>query len=684
MTAAAPSSAQHRRGWLGLAAAAMSLVTALWLSPLADVENGPGLELLYALRGIRPASPDVVIVALDTASAQALGLADRPERWPRSLHARLINGLVAHGAAVIGFDMLFAEAHDAADDRALHDALREAGNVVLAETIHRETIRDADGRTLATADRRVLPLPLFADAAMATAPFVLPKTPHGILEFWTVVPTAADRPALPTVIAARLLEHRQAGAGTARRDPPGALPAPLLAPPRRILNLHGPLGTIPTLSYARALELLADPAAGTAAFAGKAVLVGYSEPNQSRQRDAHPTPYSGADGVDVSGVELCATAVANLLQQASLRRPPPAVALALVSLHAGMLALPWALLRARAALAVTLGLALGWGWIAHQAFAAFLWLPLVVPAVGSPLVAVVLGMVAQRRRDRRHQALLEQAVELGLPRRAMERLAAVLGDVRSGRTVFAVCLCTDIVGYTPLSEALSPEAARDALNRYFARFVPIVERHGGYVADMVGDAALALWIADGDPQAAVDKACRAALALDRAMNGAGAAGAAGALPTRLGLHCGPVFFGEVGADGRREIRAVGDIVNTTSRIQGANKYLHTRVLASGEVGARLDAGLTRRLGRFLLVGKAHALELMQVSHDAVPPAAAERFALGLAAFEQADFAAAGAHFSAAREAGDTGPATFYAEHCRQLAGDAPGACWCGAAILPGK
>lgn len=684
MPSPAPSSAQHRRGWLGLAAAAMALIAALWLSPLAEVENGPGLDLLYALRGVRPASPDVVIVALDTASAQALGLADRPERWPRSLHARLITGLVAHGAAVIGFDILFAEAREPCEDLALRDALRAAGNVVLAETIHRETIRDADGRTLATADRRILPLPLFADAAMATAPFVLPKTPQGILEFWTVVPTAADRPALPTVLAARMLERRQAATGTALSPPFGAPPAPLLTPPRRILNLHGPLGTIPTIPYAQALELLADPAAGAAAFAGKAVLVGYSEPNQSRQIDAHPTPYSGADGVDVSGVELCATAVANLLQQASLRRPPAAATLALVSLHAAMLALPWAWLRARTALAITLGLALGWVWIAHLAFAAFLWLPLVVPVLVSPLVAIVLGMVAQRRRDRRHQALLEQAAELGLPRRAMERLAAVLGDVRSGRTVFAVCLCTDIVGYTPLSEALSPEAARDALNRYFARFVPIVERHGGYVADMVGDAALALWVADDEPQSAVDQACRAALALDQAMNAAGAAAAEGALPTRLGLHCGPVFFGEVGADGRREIRAVGDIVNTTSRIQGANKYLHTRVLASAEVGARLDAGLTRRLGRFLLVGKAHTLELMQVSHETVPRAAAERFALGLAAFEQADFAAAGAHFAAAREAGDTGPAAFYAEHCRQLAADAPGACWRGAAILPGK
>jgi adenylate cyclase len=56
-----------------------------------------------------------------------------------------------------------------------------------------------------------------------------------------------------------------------------------------------------------------------------------------------------------------------------------------------------------------------------------------------------------------------------------------------------------------------------------------------------------------------------------------------ALPTRFGLHYGPVFLGEVGADADGNCGCVGDIVNTSSRIQSANKALGTRILASGAV-----------------------------------------------------------------------------------------------------
>ncbi len=662
----------------------MLLSTAIWLSPVAALESGAGLRFLYALRGVRAAPHDIVIVAVDSASAQALGLPDRPDRWPRSIHARLLDGLAARGAAVVGFDLLFNQERDAAEDLALSEAVRRAGNVVLAEVVRREEIRNADGRTIATTDRRILPLPLFAEAAIATAPFVMPKTADGVFEFWTVVPAIGDLPSLPTVMAARMQEHGSGKADRVTASPFAALLRSLAAKPTslRVLNLHGPLGTIRTVAYTSALELVTDPAAGSAAFGGKAVLVGYSESNQSKQIDAYRTPYSTADGLDVSGVELCATAVGNLLQDSWLRRPTAAAALALVALHAALLALPWGWCRPRTALPITLGLALLWAWGAHLAFsAAFIWLPVVVPLGFSPLIAVALGMITRSRGDQRRRTELEQALDLGLPRRAMERLSAVLGDVREGRTVFAVCLCTDIVGYTTLSEVLSPAAARDALNRYFARFVPIVERHDGYVTDMVGDSVLALWIADTAAESAFGKACLAALELDLAMN---AGDGDGALPTRLGLHCGPIFFGEVGADGRREIRAVGDIVNTASRIQGANKYLKTRVLASSEVAGRLDTGVQRHLGRFLLVGKAQALELLQLSREPLPQAATRSFALGLEAFARADFDTAAGYFAAAREAGDTGPSTFYHEQCRQLSGRPPDPAWSGAVVLPGK
>ncbi|QTQ34410.1 CHASE2 domain-containing protein [Aromatoleum petrolei] len=653
-----------------MALAGALLALALGLSPLAELERSFGLRFLYGLRGPVAAPQDIVIVAMDAASAQALGVPERPERWPRGLHARLISGLAASGARVIGFDVLFAQAREPAEDAALADALRRAGRVVLAETIRRDFVRGADGSVVASADQRVPPLPLFAEAAGASAPFVLPKTPDGVFEFWTRVPTVGDRPSLPLVLATRM------GVAGSPQDP---------SPdePRRLLNLYGPLGTVTTISYGRALELLADPVAATATFGGKAVLVGYSEANQSRQTDAYRTPFSTADGVDVSGVELAATALGNLLEGSWLRRPGEGAALALLAAQAALLALPWGLARPRAALAATAGVCVVYAGLALWAFsAARLWLPVVLPLAFSPALVGALGIARQHRAALRRRGELERALELGVPRAAIERLAAVLGDGGQGKTVIAVCLCSDIVSYTTIAESLSPQAARDLLNRYLARFIPIVESHGGYAADMVGDSVLSLWIAETGPEPAVAAACRAGLELDRAMNAS--PGADGALPTRLGLHCGPIFFGEVGAPGRHELRAVGDIVNTASRIQGANKYLNTGVLVSRAVADRLGPGEARSLGRFALAGKGQAMELLQLSREALPAPAAARFGAGLQAFVAGEFGAAAAQFAAAREAGDAGPAVFYLAQCRALAARPRDPAWQGVAVLPGK
>lgn len=620
---------------------------------------------------------------MDSAAAQALGLAERPDAWPRRLHAQLVAGLAASGARVIGFDLLFAQPRDPQDDAAFAAAIWQAGNVVLVETVRRDFVRAADGRVVASTEIRVPPLPMFADAAAATAPFVLAKTPDGIVEFWPRVATLGDRPSLPAVMAGRMSGGD--GAGRNERGIPAASPL--------TLNLYGPLGTVRTIPYPRALELVSDSREGARVFAGKAVVVGYSESNQSRQIDAYRTPFSTAEGVDVSGVELCATALANLLQASWLRRPPDPATAALLALHAGLLTLPWGFVRPRTALVANAATNLAYAGAAYVAFATmFLWLPVVVPLVFSTAVAGALGISLRHRDEVRRRAELERAIELGVPRRAVERLARVLGTAR-GRTVFAVCLCSDIVSYTTLSEALDPGAARDVLNRYFGRFIPVVEAHGGYASDLVGDSVMSLWIAEAEPEQAVADACRAAIELDRIMNGSDRSGAGdAALPTRLGLHCGPVFIGEVGGGERRELRAVGDIVNTASRIQGANKYLKTGVLASREIADRLDGAslprdgrpARRNLGSFRVAGKGKTLELVQLSGDPLPAPIADAFEEGLRAFEAGDFEGALRHFAAAHASGDAGPAIFYMEQCRRLAAQAPALDWSGAAVLPGK
>lgn len=75
--------------------------------------------------------PDIVIVAIDDASINMLG------QWPfdREIHADVINYLSQGNPAVIGIDLMFDSYSNAESDKALTEAVKDAGNVVLAKQI---------------------------------------------------------------------------------------------------------------------------------------------------------------------------------------------------------------------------------------------------------------------------------------------------------------------------------------------------------------------------------------------------------------------------------------------------------------------------------------------------------------------------------------------------------------------
>src|SRR5579875_149894 len=124
-----PISARSRALLAAAALAVLAGVVAYSLGALGPLES-EALSLRFALRGAsRP--NDVAVVAVDERTFSELGL-----RWPfpRRLDGEAIERLRADGARTIVFDVQFTEPSDPADDLALYDAVRRAGNVVLATT----------------------------------------------------------------------------------------------------------------------------------------------------------------------------------------------------------------------------------------------------------------------------------------------------------------------------------------------------------------------------------------------------------------------------------------------------------------------------------------------------------------------------------------------------------------------
>ena len=155
------------------------------------------------------------------------------------------------------------------------------------------------------------------------------------------------------------------------------------------------------------------------------------------------------------------------------------------------------------------------------------------------------------------------------------------------------------------------------MNRYYAVLFEPVKRHGGLVQDVVGDSMLAVWATTEPDLSLRSRACLAALDIASAVDRFNAASGRLALPTRIGLHSGQLLLGSVGAMDHYEYRAVGDIVNTATRLEGLNKHLGTRLLVSADVLQGLEGLMSRELGAFLLAGKSRPI----VVHELIARAA---------------------------------------------------------------
>ena len=138
----------------------------------------------------------------------------------------------------------------------------------------------------------------------------------------------------------------------------------------------------------------------------------------------------------------------------------------------------------------------------------------------------------------------------------------VVGDQRRVATV----LFADLVGFTSLSEQMDPEQVKALVDRCFERLAQDIETFGGRVDKVVGDAIVALFGAPVAHEDDAERAVRAGLRMQQSI-----AVVAGelhhAVRMRVGINTGEVLVGAV--RGGREYTAMGDVVNTASRLQTA-------------------------------------------------------------------------------------------------------------------
>ena len=182
-----------------------------------------------------------------------------------------------------------------------------------------------------------------------------------------------------------------------------------------------------------------------------------------------------------------------------------------------------------------------------------------------------------------------------------------------GKMAEVAMLFVDIRGFTAISEQLTPENVVEILNLYLSLTSSAVKKHGGTLDKFIGDCTMAFW---GAPLPCEDKAyraCEAAVYMAERAKGF-------AEMTRerfgvevsfgIGIHMGPVIVGNIGAPDRMDYTAIGDTVNTASRLESnapAGKIYISRAIADA-LGKR--AKVTSLGTGIHLKGKAEGFEIL--------------------------------------------------------------------------
>ncbi len=197
-------------------------------------------------------------------------------------------------------------------------------------------------------------------------------------------------------------------------------------------------------------------------------------------------------------------------------------------------------------------------------------------------------------------------------------------DVAQGREREIAIMFTDIRGFTALSEGRLPYDVVFILNRYFAAVGRSVESAGGRIDKFLGDGVMALFGIDDGAQGGSRGALAAARMISERMDELNASlrdELDEPLRIGIGIHTGPIIVGEMGYGGTSSITAIGDAVNTASRLQELTKEYGCELVVSEAVVLRAGlelSGFPRH--EIEIRGKREMLAIRTLSRAAELPA----------------------------------------------------------------
>ncbi len=640
--------------------------------------------------------PRIIVAALDEETGKQCGFP-----VPRDVLARLLDQLKAYGVKTVAFDMFFFEPRPG--DRELEAAMKRFGKVIHAFAMER---KETGVGTVISIDE---PIPALKKASqyLGYANIERVLDPDGHVRRAVLFDTSAQdlrepgaiAPSLEAAVMASFLDQPMSLMRARYSDP---TPRYLLVNFRRYETrlrhqkrdsqspgkIQNPDTVDSSYQHISALDLLKGELTDQQKIElrGAIVIVGATSLGYF---DHYPNPFDPV----APGLEYHANNLDNMMHDDFLRATPRLFIL-LVLLAA--IWLPLFLLRFAPVVgnAATAGVLALWLGVTYWRFCHGVRTDFVAPAVALALSFLVLT-VRRVLTESAQKKYIQHTFGQFVSPEVVEKLVADPGLVKlGGEKREMTVLFLDIAHFTTISEKMSPEALILFLNKYLSALSQVIHDHKGTVDKYIGDCIMAFWNAPLDDPDHRAHACAAAVECQKKMAELNK-DLDPSLPEvpaiRIGLNAGVMTVGLTGSEKKLAYTVIGDEVNLGSRLEGANKFFGSHIMASEAAYDRARTKVAgRELGRVRVVGKAIPIKVYELLVKTDELSAQWREALplyeaGIEHFCKREFDQAAVCFEGVIKIfPKDGPAAFYLNVSRDYSAIPPGPDWDGVIKLTAK
>jgi adenylate cyclase len=507
-------------------------------------------------------SPNIVIAGIDDTSLETFG---KWSEWPRSLHTSAIENLKQAGAAVIGYDVIFAD--DSPDDAGLAAAINQADNVVLAVAgTDRISVKDKE----LTLKEFLLPAEQLRENTSSLGHVNIVPDPDGKVRRIPLIATGENGETYPSLGVAMLhvlfhlplLEDYTANNGKITllmRD------IPVDESYFMRLNYAVTDNTLTYISYKDIVKNNFDPAL----VKNKIVLVGIMA---TGDLDAWSVPTAA---IRIPGVLIHAAVMDTILRTQFVTEAGMSISLLIMMLVVFICTLlfPWVgtwkwqdMLKVTG---ITVALLFLYVFACALISNSGLILNVLYPSLTLLVLYIsnIIYMVLKEQNDKKFvKELFGRYVS---PQISKEIVAMAnegglkLGGEEREVTIF---FC-DIRNFTTISEKLSPEGVVKMLNTCLPIMIDAVVRNEGFVNKFAGDNLMGVWNTPKSQDGHAKLAVKAAWEAQQKMRElCGNNLEIGNVQFGIGINTGKAVAGNVGSSGRVEYTVIGDAVNLASRI----------------------------------------------------------------------------------------------------------------------